>query len=139
MQIEDTEDDQAVFTDLFLSHPDRIVIDYDQVMFGNARWTKKLDEGGCPFKPTSFNDGLYHEETYNVPLVLHTPGKYWECYDVLVNALGLEPVVHTETLTERTKHRDLQYGPEYNFFAAVVQIVLLVLKFLGLGGLVRPT
>jgi hypothetical protein len=114
MQIEESEDDQAVFTDLFLSFPDRIVLDYDQQIFGNARWTKKLDEGGCPFKKGMFSDGLYHVETLFTPLVLHTPGKYWECFDVLQTSLGLHPsIFHKDKkmLQERNRSRALQYGP----------------------------
>ncbi len=86
--LEPTEDDQAVFTDLMYHYPERIVLDYAQELFGTARWSRGM-EGGCPFES---EDGgpLVHQETLTTPLLLHFPGKFWECHDTVAHKLGID-------------------------------------------------
>ena len=89
--IQATEDDQAVLTDYMHRHPEDIVLDYGQTMFGNNRGGL---EGGssdsCMF--TLLNDGskkLVHKKTATTPLFVHSPGGYLQCHDDLAEQLGI--------------------------------------------------
>mmetsp|Transcript_19949 Transcript_19949/g.37832 ORF Transcript_19949/g.37832 Transcript_19949/m.37832 type:complete len:294 (-) Transcript_19949:171-1052(-) len=84
------EDDQAVFTDFMYMFPELIILDYAQQMFGNARWSKGMSGGGCPFdrQPASPLGSLEHVETGTFPLFLHGPGKFFECLDYVADMIG---------------------------------------------------
>ena len=83
------EDDQAVFTNLMYMFPDRICLDYQHEMFGNARWTKGMEGGGCPFDIVGTSMSLRHSESKTCPLFLHTPGKFIEYFHRLVDHVGI--------------------------------------------------
>lgn len=94
LQMENTEDDQAVLTDFMHLHPDRIVLDYKQSLFGNNRGgLGGMEEDTCMF----FNDGnqLVHSKTHTSPLFVHSPGGYVQCHDELASQLGLPQVSKT--------------------------------------------
>ncbi|KAL3924358.1 MAG: hypothetical protein SGILL_001097 [Bacillariaceae sp.] len=89
MDIGPTEDDQAVLSGLFYSFPNKIVLDYGQEMFGNNQWPRGLDEG-CVFEPQNESGDLplKHTVQNTMPLILHTPGKFYSCLDKLIDQLG---------------------------------------------------
>merc|ERR1712151_148082 len=82
-----SEDDQAVLSGLMHQFPDMIVLDYEAELFGNNQWTRGLKDG-CVFKSQGENLPLFHTETENEPLFLHTPGKFYDCLDMLIEELG---------------------------------------------------
>ena len=93
LDIDPKEDDQAVLSGLMYQFPEMIVLDYDQQMFGNNQWPKGLIDG-CVFEKEDDekNDPkqsfLVHSETNAQPLIIHTPGKFYGCLDVLIEELG---------------------------------------------------
>lgn len=89
MDIGEEEDDQAILSAMYLQHPELIVLDYEQKLLGNNAWPKGLEEG-CLYdfdqeKGMSF---LTNTQTGTSPLILHTPGKFYDCLDVLIDKLG---------------------------------------------------
>lgn len=87
MDVEPYEDDQAVLSGLMYSFPDMIVLDYEQEMFGNTQWTRGLPDG-CIFESQGPASPLIHSITGTEPLILHTPGKFYSCLDILIESLG---------------------------------------------------
>ena len=87
LDIDPSEDDQAVLTGLMYHFPDMIKLDYRQEMFGNNQWPRGLVDG-CVFEPQGEHLPLIHTETRTEPLILHTPGKFYDCLDVLIEDLG---------------------------------------------------
>jgi hypothetical protein len=82
-----SEDDQAVLSGLMYSFPDLVVLDYNQEMFGNNQWPRGLVDG-CVFQKKDGEVPLIHAELDTQPLILHTPGKFYGCLDVLIEDLG---------------------------------------------------
>jgi hypothetical protein len=82
-----SEDDQAVFSGLMHEFPDMIVLDYEAELFGNNQWTRGLKDG-CVFKSQGENLSLFHTETENEPVFLHTSGRFYDCLDMLIEELG---------------------------------------------------
>lgn len=82
-----SEDDQAVMSGLMYSFPQMIVLDYNQEMFGNNQWPRGLIDG-CVFEKKDSKTTLVHTETGSEPLIIHTPGKFYGCLDVLIEELG---------------------------------------------------
>ena len=87
MDIAPYEDDQALLTGLMYAYPEMIVMDYQQEMFGNNQWTRGLVDG-CVFETQGKGLPLIHAETNTEPLLLHTPGKFYDCLDILIEELG---------------------------------------------------
>lgn len=87
LDIDPTEDDQAVLSGLMYQFPDMIKLDYKQEMFGNNQWPRGLVDG-CMFESQGDHLSLIHTETGTEPLILHTPGKFYDCLDVLIEDLG---------------------------------------------------
>jgi len=85
--MDSTEDDEAVLTDLMLKHPDMIQLDYHQELFGVNQVDKGL-ENGCMYKRDSKDEPLFHSESTNQPLFLHTPQNFYDCLDSLIEILG---------------------------------------------------
>lgn len=84
IQLDATEDDQAVMTDMLWAFPERFVLDYDQRLFGNARWPK---QNGCVFKMD--DSGVFSQtETGTKPLFLHTSGKFYKCLRSMAVKVG---------------------------------------------------
>jgi len=92
LDIHSTEDDQAVLSGLMYQFPDMIVLDYGQEMFGNNQWPRGLIDGCIYEKEEGTTDPkqsfLVHTETGTEPLIIHTPGKFYGCLDVLIEELG---------------------------------------------------
>ncbi len=87
LNIDPSEDDQAVLSGLMYHFPEMIKLDYKQEMFGNNQWPRGLVDG-CVFEPQGEHLSLVHTETRTEPLILHTPGKFYDCLDVLIENLG---------------------------------------------------
>ena len=110
------EDDQAVLTDFMYLHPESIVLDYGQTLFGNNRGG--LDDltnvETCMFslldeaKPLQ---RLYHTKTQTSPLFVHSPGGYLECHDELAKQLGYKAVeAKTRRLTRQLSKKEKGSG-----------------------------
>ncbi|KAL3944856.1 MAG: hypothetical protein SGBAC_001058 [Bacillariaceae sp.] len=90
LDLGEEEDDQAVLSAMYLQFPDLIVLDYEQQLLGNNAWPRGM-ESGCifDFDPNlQDNAFLKNKETGTTPLLLHTPGKFYSCLDVLIDRLG---------------------------------------------------
>jgi hypothetical protein len=87
LDIAPSEDDQAVLSGLMYQFPDMIVLDYGQEMFGNNQWPRGLEQG-CVFEKESTAAILSHRDTGAKPLIIHTPGKFYGCLDILIEELG---------------------------------------------------
>ena len=81
------EDDQAVLSGYLYSYPELVVMDYRQEMFGNNQWPRGLVEG-CVFESQAPHLPLVHTEAGTEPLIIHTPGKFYGCLDILIEELG---------------------------------------------------
>jgi len=95
LALQEDEDDQAVLTGLLHHAPDRLVLDYEQRLFGNNRWTRGDNTDGCVFDwEKGSTDGgrqaLVHRETGTAPLLVHSPGKFFSCMHRLAGPLGFE-------------------------------------------------
>lgn len=78
LQLEDQEDDQAVMTDLLYASPASITLDYDQRLFGNARWAMPGNRG-CVFDWDEEDGTFRQQDTGTRPMFIHTSGKYFSC------------------------------------------------------------
>lgn len=87
MDIDPREDDQAVLSGLMYTYPDMLVLDYGQEIFGNNQWTKGVEDG-CVFEGHGSDSPLIHLDTKTQPLLIHTPGKFYACLDLIIEALG---------------------------------------------------
>eukprot|EP00977_Amphora_coffeiformis_P028741 scaffold36787_cov199-Amphora_coffeaeformis.AAC.1 len=105
------EDDQAVFTDFMYKFPDLIILDYAQQLFGNARWTKGMRGGGCPFEHIPGTLSLEHQETKTLPLFLHSPGKFFACFDHVADDLGLVSRVYVQRRLRQMQETDNSSAP----------------------------
>jgi hypothetical protein len=107
------EDDQAVLTDFMYRRPDKLILDYNQVIFGNNRHSTN----GCMFQVETNDSRLIHMETGTTPFFIHSPGGYVSCHESLASRLGVKTQVGAE---QRRKlqdwKRNLQnYPPVCNY------------------------
>jgi hypothetical protein len=110
-QIGEDEDDQAVLTDYMFHNPNDIVLDYQQIMFGNNRaGVSNYKSEGCIFTSKTSETRLFHSETNTAPLFVHSPGGFYECHDKLADLLGV-PAVTNVARRRLSQNRKLQnYG-----------------------------
>lgn len=90
MDLGNEEDDQAVLSAMYLQFPELIVLDYEQELLGNNAWPKGFEEG-CIYDYDEKADGklfLTNTQTGTSPFILHTPGKFYDCLDTLIDRLG---------------------------------------------------
>jgi hypothetical protein len=88
VDIGQTEDDQAVMSGFLYHDPASLVLDYENELFGVAEWPKGLEKG-CGFFKDSENVFI-HSVTKASPLIIHTPGKFYGCLDLLIEKVGGE-------------------------------------------------
>jgi hypothetical protein len=97
LDIREEEDDQAVLTAFMYHQPGTIVLDYEQIMFGNNRWALAMKGRGCMFDylPAAGSEDasflgrrLVHSETGASPLFIHSPGGFNDCHEELFSKLG---------------------------------------------------
>merc|ERR1712023_602688 len=86
LDMKETEDDQALFTELMLKNPNLIVLDYEQQLIGNNAWTEGMD--GCIFDWDADTRKFKHPNFNTVPAFLHFQGKFYECYGKLARSFG---------------------------------------------------
>lgn len=116
--IEVHEDDQAVLTDYMYRHPYELILDYNQLLFGNNRH----EEHGCVFQDETKDKRLIHRETGATPMFIHSPGGYISCHESLASRLGVK--LHSSADERRLLQdwkRSLQnYAPNYGPTPVVV-------------------
>ena len=104
-QIQVDEDDQAVLTDYFYLHPELILLDYEQTMFGNNRgaFGGHSFEDACTFRPDDSTPlrRLEHKKTARTPLFIHSPGGFFDCHEFLGEQLGMN-VTHSRMIDPRS-------------------------------------
>lgn len=96
LELEGDEDDQAVMTDMLYRNPASFVLDYDQKLFGNARWAMP-DNRGCVFQWENSTGMFKQEDTGTRPLFIHTSGHYFSCLRRVASHLGWEPASRTHS------------------------------------------
>ncbi|MBP6217380.1 MAG: RICIN domain-containing protein [Oligoflexales bacterium] len=88
LQTEVQEDDQALATEYMLKFPDRILLDYNNLLFTNAHaWGDFSGLGGCFFTWLKKANRFENKESLTRPFFIQTPAKYWTCYDHLYKLL----------------------------------------------------
>lgn len=81
-----TDDDQTKITNFWLDNNlDKIILDYDQVLFSNAhKWGNVNNLNGCFYEKKESHDNEFMiKDTTTFPFFIQTPGKYWTCYNYL--------------------------------------------------------
>lgn len=88
LNMKETEDDQALFTELMLKRPDLVIMDYEQKLIGNNAWTEGMD--GCVFDWDAEKEKFKHPTFETFPAFLHFQGKFYECYGKLAKHFGFK-------------------------------------------------
>jgi len=88
LKMKETEDDQALFTELLLKRPDLVILDYEQKLIGNNAWTEGMD--GCVFDWDAAKEKFKHPTFETFPAFLHFQGKFYECYGKLARQFGFK-------------------------------------------------
>jgi len=88
LNMKETEDDQALFTELMLKRPDLVIMDYEQKLIGNNAWTEGMD--GCVFDWDAEKEKFKHPTFETFPAFLHFQGKFYECYGKLARHFGFK-------------------------------------------------
>lgn len=101
LRVEPWEDDQAVISDAALQlGPRRVILDYNQVLFGNNAWAQgqkkgclyEVDEnGGFHPRVDSFLLLTGSRQKKEAPAFLHFSGQFWSCYAQLASQLPKVP------------------------------------------------
>ena len=120
LDILEEEDDQAVLTDFMYRNPDAIILDYQQELFGNSRWSSGSD--GCVFDLPRDAENLEGQRlvhsggTGSSPLFIHNPGHFMSCHRALAQKLSVNPATQdTEfnpsefEMLEEYRQRHLSY------------------------------
>jgi len=108
LDMKETEDDQALFTELMLKRPDMIVLDYGQELIGNNDWTEGMD--GCIYQWSKDLTKFVHAKYKTVPTFLHFQGKFFECYGKMAKNFGYIGNMRRK-LESRSLAADSNYGP----------------------------
>lgn len=85
LDLQATEDDQAVLTDYMYRRPEAIRLDYTQSLFGTNRID--LEEDDCMFRLEE--NRMVHVQTASSPLFVHSPGGEWKCHEKIARDLGM--------------------------------------------------
>jgi len=86
LNMKETEDGQALFTELMLKRPDFIIMDHQQQLIGNNAWTEGMK--GCIFEWDGTKEEFVHPDFRTAPAFLHFQGKFYECYGKLASYFG---------------------------------------------------
>merc|ERR1711904_725472 len=62
LNMKETEDDQALFTELMLKRPDLVIMDYEQKLIGNNAWTEWMDV---------YSTGMRRRKNLSIQLLKH--------------------------------------------------------------------
>jgi lipopolysaccharide biosynthesis glycosyltransferase/LPS sulfotransferase NodH len=75
--VDEREDDRAVFTDYMLQNPNKVVLDYKQRIFGkNRQGIRGTINSGCPFTTSNVETSrslISSNVSYTLPLFMHAP------------------------------------------------------------------
>jgi hypothetical protein len=95
MNIQVSEDDQTILSEIILQNKGMFVLDYNAEIFSNSfAWDPKSEEicGGCYYKKNKRNE-ITNQMFRTTPYFLHFPGKHFKCYDTVYDLLpGIMPV-----------------------------------------------
>ena len=105
--MKESEDDQALMTELMLKRPDLIVLDYNQELIGNNDWTEGLN--GCVYEWSKDVSRFVHAKYKTMPAFLHFQGKFFECYGKMAKNFGY--VGNMRRKLESRSLADSNYGP----------------------------
>jgi len=73
-----------------------IVLDYNQTLFGNSRWWRGMEDGGCPYSLDQTNQKLTHVDYGSQPPFVHVAAGFVECFNSLATSIGLEAPLVSE-------------------------------------------
>ena len=110
--IEVYEDDQAVLTDFMYRRPNELILDYNQLLFGNNRHDV---DNGCIFQDETSDKRLINRELGSSPLFIHSPGGHVSCHESLAIRLGvkLQSNANDRRLLQDWKRNMLDSAPNY--------------------------
>lgn len=85
-------DDQARLTQLFYRQSDRFWLDYRQDFFSNSDRLNSVywvptNPIGCFFAWNPASGSFMNTVTRSNPVLIHTSGKHWECYNLIYDKL----------------------------------------------------
>ena len=90
-------DDQAKLTQLFYMNASRFHLDYEQQFFSNSDQANVLwwNPGrGCYYHYNEKLESFVNDLTHTNPLVIHTSGTHWTCYNKIFNELFNKSTIH---------------------------------------------
>jgi hypothetical protein len=101
IDIREDEDDQAVLSGYLFHDVKRIVLDYDQKLFGNLRWTE--GDNGCVFEMDKEAEACTHKTYGTTPSFIHAPNKFFKCHNSLLRSLGKSQMVTSRGIQSARK------------------------------------
>lgn len=85
LKTESNEDDQALASEYFLRFPEKVLLDYNNVLFSNSNfWAGFNNLNGCYYSLNEYIGRFVNTESDSFPFFIQTPAKHWVCYDHLV-------------------------------------------------------
>jgi lipopolysaccharide biosynthesis glycosyltransferase/LPS sulfotransferase NodH len=114
--IDEGEDDRAVFTDFMLQNPGKLILDYEQRIFGkNREGLRSSINSGCPFTPSHAEVARSLQSSdvsHSIPLFMHAPRE-----------LGCNPIerIVSAPAFPRWGESGIQIGPILGHIDRVVQ------------------
>ena len=129
LNMKESEDDQALMTELMLKRPDLIVLDYNQELIGNNDWTEGLN--GCVYEWSKDVSRFVHAKYKTMPAFLHFQGKFFECYGKMAKDFGY--VGNMRRKLESRSLADSNYGPPSAGTSATFSglVIAVVVAFAG--------
>ncbi len=89
VKAEENESDQALLSEYFLRFPDRVQLDYQNILFSNAHgWSGWETLNGCFFAWDETQKHFLNTQTQSIPTLIHNPAKYWHCYHWLLEQMN---------------------------------------------------
>lgn len=91
LNIQHNQDDQGLLHKLYYENPDLLYIDHNQELFSNIIndiYTKNT----CYFSYDTNTRCFKNNRTNTYPSIIHTAGKFWDCYKYIVNKLIVDPI-----------------------------------------------
>jgi len=127
LDMQETEDDQALFTELMLRRPDLIVMDYGQKLIGSTAW--KSGKDGCTFDWDHKNEVFTTRADKTSPALLHFQGKFYECYGDIAKRFGFNGNMKRK-LAEAPTNSNYNYQSSTSHALPSVIVMLLAVAIL---------
>lgn len=89
MTIHEREDDQIIMSEVFYLRPEFFQLDYNRNFFSNSHvWDKNnsvqgCEDSGCYYTKDSVDNKIIDSYLGSKPFFIHTPGKHFNCYDLI--------------------------------------------------------